>query len=90
MNKEQKMVNEDKALEANILLGLFKATVEQSTYLNNELKQKPKQVFNQWQKQGFKLLDELEKRNQVNIEYLENLTDIIHNVVLEVRKQSKK
>ena len=84
------MVNEKQALEANILLGLFKATVEQSTYLNNELKQKPKQVFNQWQKQGFKLLDELEKRNQLDIEYLESLTDIIHNVVLEVRKQSNK
>lgn len=82
------MVNEKTTLEANILLGLFKATVEQSTYLNNELKQKPKQVFNQWQKQGFKLLDELEKRNQLDIEYLESLTDIIHNVVLEVRKQS--
>ena len=71
--------------ESAILMALFKATVEQSQYLTGELKQRPKQVFNDWYKKGWMLLDELEKSKTVDSEYLEKVTDIYHNINLEIR-----
>lgn len=68
-----------------ILIALFKSTVEQSTALTKEYKQKAKMEFNIWQQQGFKLLSELEKQNQVNEEYVNNITDIYHNISIEIR-----
>lgn len=76
-------------LETNILMALFKATIEQSTFLTGELKQKPKQSFILWQKQGVTLLNELEKVNLVSEEYLQALTDVIHNIINEIRQQNK-
>ena len=72
--------------ETAILMALFKSTVEQSQYLTGELKQRPKQVFNDWQKKGMILLDELEKSGVVDNSYLESVTDIYHNINLEIRK----
>ena len=72
--------------ETQILIALFKSTVEQSTALTKEYKQKAKQEFNIWQQQGFKLLSELEKQNMVNEEYVNNITDMYHNINLEIRK----
>lgn len=83
------MKNEQLILETNILLALFKSTIEQSTFLTGKLKQKPKKSFILWQKQGVTLLNELEKVNLVNEKYLESLTDVIHNIVNEIRKQNK-
>ena len=83
------MKKEKLILETNILLALFKATMEQSTFLTKELKQKPKQEFVLWQNQGVKLLDSLEKINIVNEEYLIALTDVIHNILNEIRKNNK-
>lgn len=72
--------------EQHILMALFKATVEQSTALTGELKQKPKQEFNIWQKQGFKLLGEMEKANMLNNEYMDQISDIYHNINLEIKR----
>ena len=77
-------------LETHVLIALFKATVEQSTFLKDQLKQKPKQVFNTWQNQGFTLLNQLEERNQINEEYVDSLTDVIHNIIHEIRKQNER
>ncbi len=77
-------------LETNIMLALMKATIEQSEYLRGELKQKPKQVFKSWSGLGHKLLDELEKRNIANEKHLEDLTDIIHDVMAEIRVNALK
>lgn len=71
--------------ETQILIALFKSTVEQSTALTKEYKQKAKQEFNIWQQQGFKLLSELEKQNQVNEEYVNSITDVYHNINLEIK-----
>ncbi len=73
--------------ESHILMALFKATVEQSTALTGQLKQKPKQEFNVWQKQGFKLLEEMEKANMLDVDYLEKITDIYHNINLEIKNE---
>jgi len=75
------MENKELVLRANIVVALFRATNEQTLFLNKELKQKPKQVFNIWQKQGFKLQDELDKVNLVNDEYLNGLTDYFHDAI---------
>lgn len=84
MSKEQLII------ESNILMALFKATVEQSTLINGKLNQKPKQIFNTWQKLGFNLLDGMESLNIKNDEYLENLSDVIHNIIHELRIEHKK
>lgn len=43
------------------------------------------QEFNIWQKQGFKLLSELEKQNKINENYVNDITDIYHNINLEIK-----
>ena len=72
--------------ETQIFIALIKGVVEQSTTLTGEYKQKLKQEFNIWQKQGFKIVEELEKQNLLNNEYIESITDIYHNINLEIRK----
>lgn len=72
--------------DVHIQLALFKATVEQSTALNGKLNQRPKQLFNEWVKAGNKLWDEMLKTNQVNEEYLDQISDIYHNINLEIKK----
>lgn len=74
------------ATETHILIGLIKALSEQSQYLTGEYKQKLKQEFNIWQKQGFKIVEELEKQNMLHGEYIDSITDIYHNINLEIRK----
>lgn len=75
--------------ETHILMALLKSTVEQSTVLTNQYKQKVKQEFNIWQKQGFKLLEEMENRNMIDEEYLNSITDIYHNINIEIKKNIK-
>tara|TARA_R110002167_G_scaffold101354_4_gene264022 strand:+ start:384 stop:629 length:246 start_codon:yes stop_codon:yes gene_type:complete len=77
-------------LENHILIGLFKATIEHSTMLKNQFNHKPKQVFNLWQSQGNTLLNELEKRNEINEDYINSITDIIHNIMDGIRKDNAK
>ena len=72
--------------ETQIFIALIKGVVEQSTTLTGEYKQKLKQDFNIWQQQGFKIVDELEKQNKLNNEYIESITDVYHNINLEIRK----
>lgn len=72
--------------ETQVFIALIKGVVEQSTTLTGEYKQKLKQDFNIWQQQGFKIVAELEKQNKVNEEYVNIITDIYHNINLEIRK----
>jgi hypothetical protein len=72
--------------ETQVLIALIKGVVEQSTLLTGEYKQKLKQEFNIWQQQGFKIVAELEKQNKLNEEYVNSITDIYHNINLEIRK----
>jgi len=83
------MTKEDLLVETNILIGLMKATIEQSSTLIGELKQKPKQEFNTWMKLSWKMLNEFEKNNLVNEDYLTKLSDIYHNINLEIKKTLK-
>lgn len=76
-------------IETQIFIALIKAVVEQSTTLTSEYKQKLKQDFNIWQKQGFKIIEEIEKQNKLNEDYVNNITDIYHNINLEIRNNLK-
>jgi hypothetical protein len=84
------MENRDLIVESNILLALLKTTIEQSDFLIGEFKQRPKQVFNNWRNLSLMLDKELDNKNIVNEEYLLSLTDFIHNMLNELRKQHKK
>ena len=75
--------------DTHIQLALLKATVEQSTALTGMLNQKPKQIFKQWQQLGFKLLDEMLKTNEINEGYLDSISDIYHNINLEIKRNIK-
>lgn len=76
--------------ETQVFIALIKGVVEQSTLLTGGYKQKLKQDFNIWQQQGFKIVAELEKQNKVNEEYVNSITDIYHNINLEIRKNLNK
>jgi len=80
----------NKQLESHILVALFKATIEQQTALKGKFKHKSNQSFNQWQRLGNKLLDELEEQNQVNEDYLNSITDLYHSVGNLIREEQAK
>ena len=63
--------------ETQILIALFKSTVEQSTALTKEYKRDAKKEFIQWQTIGFRMLNELEKQNQIHEDYVIKLRTFI-------------
>jgi len=77
-------------LEASLMVALFKATMSQSYMLLGELKQKPKQEFLKFQRMGNSMIDAFEKSPTVNIEYIEELEEIIHEILNGIRKQQNK
>ena len=83
MTKQEQIME----FESHLLIGLFKATIEQSTHLTGKYKQKMLADFNLWQKIGFKLLEELEKRNVTQGEYLDKIGDIYHTINSNMRDE---
>jgi len=77
-------------LEASIMVALFKATISQSQFLIDELKHKPKKDFLLFHKQGKNMIETFEKSPALNIEYVESLEEIVHEVFHEIRKQQLK
>lgn len=86
---EKQLTNDEAKLEfeSHLLIGLFKSTVEQSTQLTGKFKQKMKSDFNLWQRQGFKIVEELEKRNITDLEYLDKIGDIYHTMNSNMREE---
>ena len=76
-------------LESCIMAALFKATIEQTTMLTGNLKQRPKQLFVQWQKIGFQLLEEMEKNSITDEETLSKLADMYHAIDNKIRKDNQ-
>ena len=73
--------------ESHLMIGLFKATVEQTTQCTNKYNFKLRADFNLWQKQGFKILEELEKRNITDVQYLDKIGDIYHTMNSNMRDE---
>jgi putative Mn2+ efflux pump MntP len=86
--EKQLTTNEAKIeFESHLLIGLFKATIEQSTHLTGKYKQKMLADFNLWQRIGFKLLEQLETRNITQGEYLDKIGDIYHTMNSSMRDE---
>lgn len=74
------------ATERLIFIALLKAISEQGTYLTGELKLKIKQDFNILIKQSDRFVSDVEKNlNDSQKEYLQSITDIYHNMNIEIR-----
>tara|TARA_R110000851_G_scaffold123549_3_gene253420 strand:- start:946 stop:1209 length:264 start_codon:yes stop_codon:yes gene_type:complete len=76
---------EDKnAVEWLILIGLFKATIEQKSMLIGVEKQRAKQLFNNWMKQGTSLLSKFEAN--FTEDELEELSILVETSMNDLRK----
>ena len=76
---------EDKnAVEWLILIGLFKATIEQKSMLIGVEKQRAKQLFNNWMKQGINILSKFEAN--FTDEQLEELSLLVETSMNDLRK----
>ena len=78
---------DNKIVEADILIALFKTTVEQKTMLKGKLNGRFKQLFNNWQRQGEILMKEWEGKEVTLDEHLEQIADVIHDTIDEIRNK---
>jgi hypothetical protein len=77
--------------ETLILFALAKAFSEQSTQITGTLRHKTNQTFNSSVKQIDLFIKTIEEKLQPGEqEYIQGITDIYHNVNLEIRKEAKK
>ena len=84
------MTEAEKVINTLVLVALGKCYSEQSTYLTNQLKQRPKQAFNLSVNSIDTFIKEIETRlSPEEVKLLENLTDEFHNLLKDVRKQIK-
>ena len=72
-------------LEWNILIALFKATVEQKSMLIGQSKQDAKVIFNRWLKDGNNLLKLIEKNSSE--EDLEEIAFVIEQSIVRLRNK---
>tara|TARA_Y100000310_G_C20410331_1_gene681638 strand:+ start:262 stop:519 length:258 start_codon:yes stop_codon:yes gene_type:complete len=82
------MTDQEIIREWNILIGLFRATVEQTNMLTGETKRESKMIFNRWTKEGNKLVDLIEKESY-DLD-LEEVTELIEDSVHELRTEKLK
>jgi len=80
----------NKELESHLLIALFKTTIEQQSTLKGQFKHRSNQLFTQWQNLGNKMLDELEKQNELNEDYLNSISDHYHEVGNLIREANQK
>jgi hypothetical protein len=74
-----------------IFIGLMKALSEHSTFLTGEFKMKLKQDFNVLVNHCDHLIADLENRlNDSQKEYLQQVTDVYHNINIEMRNGAVK
>lgn len=78
-------MKEQKEVEWEILIALFKATVEQKSMLIGSTKRDAKMIFNRWIKDGSKLLKIIEDNS--NFTYLEEITNSIEDSVNNIRNK---
>ena len=77
-------MEEKNATEWLILIGLFKATIEQKSMLIGTEKQRAKQLFNNWMRQGTNILSKFEAN--FTEEQLEELSLLVENAMNDLRK----
>jgi hypothetical protein len=80
----EKTLEDKNAVEWLILIGLFKATIEQKSMLIGTEKQRAKQLFNNWMKQGINILSKFEAN--FTEEQLEELSLLVETSMNGLRK----
>lgn len=75
---EQELIN-----NWNILIGLFRATVEQSTFLTGQTEREAKLIFKRWFNEGWRLCKIIEKESY-DLD-LDEVTDEIHRAINKLR-----
>ena len=80
----EKTLEDKNAIEWLILIGLFKATIEQKSMLIGVEKQRAKQLFNNWMRQGTNILSKFEAN--FTEEQLEELSLLVETSVDSLRK----
>lgn len=78
------MIDQKTANEWNVLIALFKATVEQSNFLTGQTKRESKLIFKRWIKEGERLLKHIEQLSNDN--YLDDITSKIEDSIHELRQ----
>jgi hypothetical protein len=76
-------------LESQLMLALFKCTIEQSQHLTKQYKHKLAHDFAMWQQHGFKVLAHFERDYPEHFKEIENISDQIHNLVAEAKKLAR-
>jgi hypothetical protein len=82
------MTEEELSREWAVLIALFIATMDQKLMLKGESRHQAKQIFNQWEKHGLRLLKIIEKHSDE--ETLDEVTGIIEDAVHQIRKKAIK
>ena len=80
----EKTLEDKQAIEWLILIGLFKATIEQKSMLIGTEKQRAKQLFNNWMRQGTNILSKFEAN--FTEEQLEELSLLVETSMNDLRK----
>jgi predicted DNA-binding protein (UPF0278 family) len=91
MEQKQKITKEQlsRMVNVNIQAGLNKAAQENALFLRDYYKMNQKMELNN----GIKLIDKAisnSKLSKIEQEYLETLTDPIHNMIFDMKKQYRK
>ena len=68
-------------------MALMKTTIEQKTMVKGTQVREIKQVFNLWEKQGNKLLELMEGKDETLDDHIEKISDVLHDTVDEIRRQ---
>lgn len=83
------MSSEEKAKVVLLMVALCKMTTEHSSFLIGELKQKPKQDFNNMVRSLDTFVWSVEKNlTEIEKEYLGSITDELHNLITILRKEN--
>ena len=82
------MTKQETIREWNILIGLFRSTVEQTNMLTGQTQREAKMIFKRWVSEGYRLVDLIEKDSD-DID-LEEVTELIENSVHKLRTKTLK
>ncbi len=82
------MTEQETIREWNILIGLFRSTVEQTNMLTGQTKREAKMIFKRWVSEGDRLVNLIEKSSD-DLD-LEEVTELIEDSVHELRTNTLK
>ena len=82
------MTDQQRRLETLIIVAIGKCFTEQATILTKELQFKTKFDFNNSVRSTDTFISTIENRLLPDeVEYLQGITDVFHNVISEIRKE---